>query len=167
MLGLDYKRNDDFKTKVICDIPINEREIYRISNKEYRGMRHVDLRVFARAIEDPARLIPRIEGLWIERELLGDVIEGLTLAKNTPARRSLCGAEENRIIAWQFYISEWDIYRFYKLRKKDAQFVELRRMMLNVGRKWSPYYRKGTVIEMRLIERVIAGLERAKRARSL
>lgn len=166
MKNLDYDRSGDFKTKVICDVPINGREVYRISNKEYRGMRHVDLRIFAKAIEDETRFIPRIEGLWIERELLDDVIEGLVLAKDTPVRRSLSGAGDNRIIVWQFYATEWDIYRFYKLRRKDAEFVELRRMMLNSDRKWGPYYRKGVVLETRLLDAVIEGLRKAGRSRS-
>lgn len=166
MLDLDYERSGDFKTKVISEIPINDREVYRISNKEYRGMKHVDLRVFARTMEDEARLIPRIEGLWIERELLADVVEGLILSRDTPVRKGLTETEDNRIIVWQFYITEWDIYRFYKLRRGDEQFVELRRMMLNQDRKWGPYYRKGIVVEMRLIDQVIEGLKKALRTPS-
>jgi len=167
MLQDKYEGYNDFKTKFICDVPINNREVYRISNKEYRGMKHVDLRIFSRAIEDKTRLVPRIDGLWIERELLEDVIEGLILTRDTPARKGLTETEDNRIVVWQFYITEWEIYRFYKIRKGDAQFVEVRRMMMAVAHNWSPYARKGIVIEMPLVSAVITGLKKAARMKTI
>jgi len=166
MSKLDYKRSADFKTKFVCDVPINDREVYRISNKEYRDMKYVDLRIFVKAIEDN-KFTPRIQGLWIERELLEDAIEGLTLTRDAPIRRSLSGPEQHHIVVWQFYITEWDIYRFYKVRKKDSEFVEIRRMTMNVDRKWGPYDRKGLVIEMRLIDAVISGLKKALKTHSI
>ena len=157
--------DSDVKTKVIRDIPISENGIIRISNKEYRGRPYTDLRLFQGALEDDVKYAPSIQGVLIEGELLGEVIEGFRHAKNKPSAKFPEGAYQHRTTAHDCFITEWDIYRFYKLYRDGNYYIEIRKMTIDNERKWKPYIRKGAVIEMRFADQVIEGLEQAKQIR--
>ena len=60
-------QDEKSETVILADIPRSENDIYRISRKDYKGNRYLDLRSFFRAKDDRSKLVPSAKACVLRR----------------------------------------------------------------------------------------------------
>lgn len=79
---------DQFEGQLLAEIPKNQREVYRISQREYKGHHLVDLRVWF-IDQKSGELLPSNKGISLKTDCLPEIIKALNLVEVVNASQTL------------------------------------------------------------------------------
>ncbi len=150
-------QNEQSEAVVLADIPRSENDIYRISQKDYKGNRYLDLRIFFRAKDDKARLAPSAKGVCFAEKFREPVIAGLIKARTAPQAVRPEGVSVASVTVCDIPVSETEIFRISKGCGQKAAFIDIRKFWSKDG-SYFPSKRKGVSISESVLEDVILGL---------
>ena len=142
---------------ILADIPRSENDIYRISQKDYKGNRYLDIRIFFRAKDDKAKLVPSAKGVCFAEKFREPVIAGLIKARTAPQAVRPEGVSVASVTVCDIPASETEIFRISKGCGQKATFVDIRKFYSKDG-SYFPSKRKGVSIPESALEDVILGL---------
>jgi len=148
---------------VLADVPRSENDIYRISRKDYKGNRYLDLRIFFRAKDNKAKLVPSAKGVCFAEKFREPVIAGLIKARTAPQAVRPEGVSVASFTVCDIPISGTEIFRISKGCGQKATFVDIRKFYSKDG-AYFPSKRKGVSIPESALEDVILGLMPASSA---
>ena len=150
-------QNEQSEAVILADIPRSENDIYRISQKDYKGNRYLDLRIFFRAKDDRSKLVPSAKGVCFAEKFREPVIAGLIKARTAPQAVRPEGVSVASVTVCDIPASETEIFRISKGCGQKATFVDIRKFYSKDG-SYFPSKRKGVSIPESALEDVILGL---------
>ncbi|MFH0984880.1 MAG: PC4/YdbC family ssDNA-binding protein [Candidatus Omnitrophota bacterium] len=150
---------------VLADVPRSENDIYRISQKDYKGNRYLDLRIFFRAKDDKSKLVPSSKGVCFAEKFREPIIAGLIKARTVPQAVRPEGVSVASVTVCDIPVSGTEIFRISKGCGRKATFVDIRRFYSKDG-SYFPSKRKGVSIPESALEDVILGLMPSHAARA-
>ena len=150
-------QNEKQEIVVLADVPRSENDIYRISRKDYKGNRYLDLRIFFRAKDDRSKLVPSAKGVCFAEKFREPVIAGLIKARTAPQAVRPEGVSVASVTVCDIPASETEIFRISKGCGQKATFVDIRKFYSKDG-TYFPSKRKGVSIPESALEDVILGL---------
>ena len=127
-------QNEPSQNVILCDVPRSENDFYRISRKEYKGERYIDLRIFFRSREDASHLVPTSKGVCFREKLREDVIAGLIMARKAPDVECPAGEQFRSVKIFEIPLSETEHYRISKGAGAKNAFVDIRKFLCAVSR---------------------------------
>jgi len=143
---------------VLADVPRSENDIYRISRKHYKGNRYLDLRIFFKAKDDTATLVPCLKGVCFAEKFREDIIAGLIMARTIPQPVIPEGKTIASVTVCDISVSETEIFRISKGCGKKTVFVDIRKFFASKDGAFIPFKTKGVSIQETALEEVILGL---------
>ncbi|MFH0986040.1 MAG: transcriptional coactivator p15/PC4 family protein [Candidatus Omnitrophota bacterium] len=151
---------------VLADIPRSKNDIYRISQKNYKGNRYLDLRIFFRAKDGKAMFLPSGKGVCFAEKFREAIIAGLIKARTAPQAVRTEGVSVASVTVCDIPASETEIFRISKGCGQRATFVDIRKFYSKDG-TYFPSKRKGVSIPESVLEDVILGLMPSSPARAV
>lgn len=158
-------QDEPFVTTVLCDVPRSENDVYRISLKECKRGRYIDLRIFFRNPEDASLFLPTLKGVCFREMLREDVIAGLIMARQAPDVERQEGEEFRCVKICEIPLSVTERLRISKGAGARNTFVDVRWFLQKDG-VFVPSKRRGVAILPSSIDEVILGLMRTEPERS-
>ena len=150
-------QNENQEIVVLTDVPRSENDVYRISQKDYKGNRYLDLRIFFRAKDDRNKLVPSAKGVCFAEKFREPVIAGLIKARTAPQAVRPEGVSVASVTVCDIPASETEIFRISKGCGQKATFIDIRKFYSKDG-SYFPSKRKGVSIPESALEDVILGL---------
>lgn len=81
--------SNQFEGLLLAEIPKNQREVYRVTRRNYKGHELVDLRIWYRNA-NTGDLLPGNKGITIKLELLPELLEVLGKIGDAHAQTIVC-----------------------------------------------------------------------------
>ena len=150
-------QNEQSEGVILADVPRSENDIYRISQKDYKGNRYLDLRIFFRAKDDRSKLVPSAKGVCFAEKFREPVIAGLIKARTAPQAVRPEGVSVASVTVCDIPASETEIFRISKGCGTKNAFVDIRKFFAKDG-AFIPSKTKGVSVQESALEDVILGL---------